>query len=44
VLKSNPNGNITTAAEELADSLELKIFTWGELLGKLNAKWNWKQL
>lgn len=40
VLKSNPNGRITTSALELSDSREIKIFKWGELLGKLNQKWS----
>jgi hypothetical protein len=43
VLKSNPNGRITTSALELSDSREIKVFIWGELLGKLNHKWNWKK-
>ena len=43
VLKSNPNGKITTSALELADSREIKAFKWGELMSKLNLKWNWKQ-
>jgi hypothetical protein len=43
VLKSNPNGRISTTAIELADSRKIKVFKWGELLGKLNQKWNWKQ-
>lgn len=43
VLKSNPNGRITTSALELADSREIKAFKWGELMGQLNLKWNWKR-
>ena len=43
VLKSNPNGRISTSALELSDSREIKVFKWGELLGKLNQKWNWKK-
>lgn len=43
VLKSNPNGKITSTAIEFADAREIKVFKWGELLGKLNQKWNWKQ-
>lgn len=43
VLKSNPNGKITTSALELADSREIKAYKWGELMGKLNLKWNWKK-
>ncbi|NLR82284.1 hypothetical protein [Chitinophaga eiseniae] len=43
VFKANPNGSITSKAIELADSREIKVFTWGELLGKLNLKWTWRQ-
>lgn len=43
ILKSNPNGSITTSAIQLADSREIKTFKWGELMGKLNLKWNWNQ-
>jgi hypothetical protein len=39
VLKANPNGRISSSAVELADSREIKVFKWGELLGKLNHKW-----
>jgi hypothetical protein len=39
VLKSNPNGSITSSAVTLADSRELKVFKWGQLLGILNRKW-----
>jgi hypothetical protein len=40
VFKANPNGRITSNAIELADSREIKVFTWRELLGKLNVKWD----
>lgn len=43
VLKSNPNGTITSSAVTLADSRELKVYKWGELLGILNKKWTWKK-
>jgi hypothetical protein len=43
VLKSNPNGSITSSALKLADSREIKTFKWGELMGKLNLKWNWNR-
>lgn len=43
VLKSNPNGSITSSALKLADSREIKTFKWGELMGKLNVKWNWNR-
>lgn len=39
ILKSNPNGNITSSALKLSESLEIKVLKWGELLGKLNNKW-----
>lgn len=40
VLKANPNGSITSSAVTLADSRELKVYKWGQLLGILNKKWN----
>lgn len=43
VLKSNPNGSITSSAIKLADDREIKVFKWGELMGKLNLKWNWNR-
>lgn len=43
VLKSNPNGSITSSAVTLADLRELKVFKWGQLLGILNRKWTWKK-
>ncbi len=43
ILKSNPNGGITTSAENLADSINIKVFKWGELLGILNRQWTWKK-
>ncbi|WPY97621.1 hypothetical protein [Christiangramia sp. OXR-203] len=43
VLKANPNGKITESAYELAESKNFKILKWGELMGKLNLKWNWKK-
>ena len=39
VLKSNPNGRITTSAIEHVNSKNIKVLKWGELLGKLNLKW-----
>lgn len=42
VLKSNPNGRISASALKLSDSKEIKVFKWGELLGKLNQEWTWK--
>lgn len=43
VLKSNPNGRISSSAIELADSREIKAFKWGEMLGELNKRWDWKK-
>jgi hypothetical protein len=43
VLKSNPNGRITTSALELSNSIEIKVFQWRELLAQLNHRWNWKK-
>jgi hypothetical protein len=43
VLKSNPNGRITSTALTLADSRKIKAFMWGELMGNLNSEWNWRQ-
>ncbi|PHK36507.1 hypothetical protein VF13_37010 [Nostoc linckia z16] len=43
ILKSNPNGRITSLAVEFADSREIKVFKWGELLGKINSRWTWKK-
>lgn len=39
VLKSNPNGKITTSAIEHVNSRNIKVLKWGELMGKLNLKW-----
>lgn len=39
VLKSNPNGKITTSALEHVNSRNIKVLKWGELMGKLNLKW-----
>lgn len=43
VFKSNPNGRISNSAVELADKREIKVFKWGELLGQLNRRWDWKK-
>jgi hypothetical protein len=43
ILKSNPNGRISESANELGDSLDIRVFKWGELLGKLNIVWDWKK-
>ncbi|SDY09555.1 hypothetical protein [Hymenobacter psychrophilus] len=39
ILKSNPNGRISSDAVELASSLNIKLLTWGELLRELNFIW-----
>lgn len=43
VFKSNPNGRISNSAIELADKREIRVFKWGELLGQINRKWDWKK-
>jgi hypothetical protein len=40
ILKSNPNGRISTSAYEVADSRKIKVLWWRELLGELNKKWS----
>ncbi|WP_411810690.1 hypothetical protein ACLB9Y_10455 [Chryseobacterium scophthalmum] len=39
ILASNPNVRITVGAESVAESLGVKIYTWGQLLGALNNIW-----
>jgi hypothetical protein len=39
VLKSNPNGSITSSAIEHVNSRNIKVLKWGELMGKLNLRW-----
>lgn len=39
ILASNPNARITGAAENIAESLGVKIYKWGQLLGALNNIW-----
>lgn len=39
ILASNPNARITGAAASVAESLGIKIYTWGQLLGALNNIW-----
>lgn len=39
VLKANPNGGIAESASIFAESKNLKILKWGELLGDLNRVW-----
>ncbi|MCA1908291.1 MAG: hypothetical protein LDL39_08020 [Magnetospirillum sp.] len=36
VLKTNPNGRITSAAYEVARNIGVEIHAWGELLGRIN--------
>lgn len=40
IVKTNPNGRITTEAKLVAKSLKIEICTWGDFLGKLNTFWN----
>mgnify|MGYP001016328948 CR=1 FL=1 len=40
VIKTNPNGSITSQAEKVGEQLNIEICKWGEFLGKLNSKWN----
>ena len=39
IIKTNPNGSITTQAHKLSKQLDLECCTWGDFLGKLNSKW-----
>lgn len=39
ILKSNPNGKITTKAITAADAAGMKIFDWGGLLSALKKSW-----
>ncbi|SIN80251.1 hypothetical protein SAMN05421769_0106 [Chryseobacterium scophthalmum] len=39
VIKTNPNGSITTQAHNINTQLDIECCTWGEFLGKLNSKW-----
>lgn len=39
VIKTNPNGQITNEAENVAASLNVDICKWGIFLGKLNSQW-----
>ena len=38
ILKSNPNGKITDHATDAAKEIGVAIFTWGQLLGRLNTE------
>lgn len=38
ILNTNPNGNSTTAATDLAKELNIEIFKWGAFLGRLNKR------
>ncbi|TVZ21152.1 hypothetical protein JM84_0019 [Dokdonia sp. Hel_I_63] len=40
ILKSNPNGQITSSAANLADSSGFKVVSWGQLLSILHRRWN----
>lgn len=39
IIKTNPNGKITSEAEEVANHLKIEICKWGDFLGKLNSQW-----
>lgn len=36
IVKTNPNGNITSMAQEVGEGLGVEILKWGEFLGRLN--------
>lgn len=38
ILLNNPNGSATLGAKEIAKSLGVNIFKWGQFLGRLNSK------
>ncbi len=38
VVKTNPNGGLTSSALAVADDLHCKIYKWGEFLGALNRR------
>ena len=40
IVKTNPNGGITSEAKVIAGTLNIEICTWGDFLGKLNTFWN----
>lgn len=39
IVKSNPNGRISSSSISAAASSGIKVFKWGELLGALNRDW-----
>lgn len=39
IVKTNPNGRISSSSLSVAASSGIKIFKWGELLGTLNRDW-----
>lgn len=39
VIKTNPNGSITSGAEQVGETLNIDICKWGIFLGKLNSQW-----
>jgi hypothetical protein len=43
IVRSNPNSRVTGAATSAADDARVRIFSWRELMGELNRKWNWKR-
>jgi hypothetical protein len=40
IVKTNPNGGITSEAKVVAGTLNIEICNWGDFLGKLNTFWN----
>ena len=36
IVKTNPNGNITSRAQEVGKELDVGLLTWGEFLARLN--------
>jgi hypothetical protein len=43
IVRSNPNGRVTTAATGAADESGIRIFNWKEFFGQLRQEWNWKK-
>jgi len=39
VIKTNPNGSITTQAHMVSKQLDVECCNWGDFLGKLNSRW-----
>jgi hypothetical protein len=43
IVRSNPNGRVTSAATMAADESGIRIFSWSEFFGQLKREWNWKK-